>query len=145
SIGAEKIDHRESQSLVEVGQQQTRATLWQRPDFYLDQSAVLHADRVTTPMLLIHNKLDGIVHWRQGVEWYMALRRLRKRVWMLQYDNGIHFNEGRDAEDVTLRMNQFFDYYLKGVAPAKWMTQGIPANLKGIDSGFALDNSDTKP
>ena len=139
-------EHSEGQmSLSEVGQYRIGATLWQRPDLYLDQSAVLHADKVTTPLLIRHNKKDSNVPWRQGLEWFLALRRLHKRVWMLQYDEGDHFVFGKDALDYTLRLTEFFGYYLKDEPPPKWMTEGIPARLKGIDSGLDSDTSGRIP
>jgi hypothetical protein len=41
--------------------------------------------------------------------------------------------------DFTRRITQFFNHYLKGAPPPKWMTQGRPASLKGIDDRFELD------
>ena len=116
SLGREKEEHIDYQAFVEEGQDRIGATLWQQPELYLDQSAVLRADRVTTPMLLVHNKKDAIIGWRQGMEWYMALRRLHKPVWMLQYDESNHGNQGKEAKGFTERLTQFFGYYLKGEA-----------------------------
>lgn len=133
------------QPSAEAGQWRIGATLWHRPELYLDQSAVLRADRVTTPLLMVHNKMDGAVPWRQGVEWYLALRRLGKRAWLLQYDNGYHSNLDEEAKDYTLRLTQFFGYYLKGEPPPQWMTVGVPASRKAIDSGLGLDTSGRVP
>jgi dipeptidyl aminopeptidase/acylaminoacyl peptidase len=133
------------QSMEEMGIVRNGATLWERRDLYEDASAVLWADQVNTPLLLVHNKKDGVVPWRQGVEWYLALRRLRKPSWMLQYDESNHSNADRDARDYTLRLTQFFGYYLKGEPPPRWMTEGIPARLKGIDSGLELDTIGRRP
>jgi len=33
-------------------------------------------------------------------------------------------------------MLQFFDFYLKDSLPPKWMAVGVPAKLKGVDSGL---------
>jgi len=145
SLGREKEEHIDYQAFVEEGQDRIGATLWQQPELYLDQSAVLRADRVTTPMLLVHNKKDAIIGWRQGMEWYMALRRLHKPVWMLQYDESNHGNQGKEAKDFTERLTQFFGYYLKGEAPPEWMTRGVPARLKGVETGLATDASGRTP
>jgi dipeptidyl aminopeptidase/acylaminoacyl peptidase len=146
ALGTQKEEYADiEQSSVEGGQELFDGTLWQRRDLYEAESAVLWADRVSTPLLLVHNKKDGIVPWRQGVEWYLALRRLRKPSWMLQYDESYHSNADRDARDYTLRLTQFFGYYLKGEPPPRWMTEGIPARLKGIDSGLELDASGRRP
>jgi dipeptidyl aminopeptidase/acylaminoacyl peptidase len=116
------------------------ATLWQIPDRYIDNSPIFKADKVSTPLLLMNNKGDGTVPFAQGVELFTALRRLGKRVWMLQYDGGGHSVQwGKDAMDYSIRMAQFFDHYLKDAPAPKWMTRGIPAKMKGIDDGLAPD------
>lgn len=138
-------EHLSAQANYESGHSNFGATPWQRPDVYLDNSAVFHADRITTPLLISHNKKDNNIPWRQGVELYMALRRLKKPVWMLQYENSGHSNEGVDAKDCTIRLTQFFDYYLKGLPPPIWMTRGIPVELENSDTGYELDRSGAKP
>jgi len=142
---AAPFEHFSKQTGAETGQGRYGATLWERPELYLKGSAVLHTDRVTTPLLIMHNQRDNQIQWRQGLELYMALRRLGKKSWMLQYDNGGHTVSGPDAIDYTTRLTQFFDYYLKGVLPPKWMTQGVLAAMKGIDSGLELDKSGAIP
>ena len=82
---------------------------------------------------------DGAVPFGQGVEFFTALRRLGKKVWMLQYDDGTHTVLGKSSVDFDTRMAQFFDHYLKGAPAPKWMTEGIPASRKGIDTGFEPD------
>jgi dipeptidyl aminopeptidase/acylaminoacyl peptidase len=126
---------------VETGQGRVGATLWERPDLYLRKSSVLEANKVNTPLFIMHNKADYAVPWAQGIEMFMALYRLNKKVWMVQYDNGDHEVSGKDAIDYTIRLTQFFDHYLKGAAPPRWMTTGIPASMKGIDSGYSLEPS----
>jgi dipeptidyl aminopeptidase/acylaminoacyl peptidase len=135
-----------NQFQAEIGQLRIGATLWQRPDLYLENSPILHADRVTTPLLMIHNKLDYAVPFAQGVELFTALRRLRKPAWMLQYDQSGHAVCCEEAtQDFTRRMLQFFDHYLKGAPAPVWMTRGIPAAQKGIDPGYTLDFSGARP
>ena len=129
----------------ETGLYNMGASLWQSPDLYIENSPIFKADRVTTPLLIMHNKKDANVSWSQGVAWYAGLRRLGKKVWMLEYDEGTHGVGGVDAMDYTLRLMQFFDHYLKKALPPKWMTDGIPARLKGIEMGYELDGSGKKP
>jgi pimeloyl-ACP methyl ester carboxylesterase len=139
------------QAVYELGQSRIGATLWQRPDLFIENSAVLHADQVTTPVLLMANKKDGVVPFEQGIEFFLALRRLQKKAWLLQYDHGGHMADGEgddsgaDDKDFTIRSRQFFDYYLEGKTPPKWMTEGIPASMKQIDNGFEPDNSGKQP
>jgi len=143
--GIASIEHYNKQSLIEDGHELYGATPWERPDLYRKNSAVLNADKVTTPLLIMHNMQDNNIQWRQGVELYMALRRLGKKVWMLQYDNEYHGVHGKNAVDYTIRLTQFFNYYLKDALPPKWMTQGIPASKKGIDTGYEFDTTGAIP
>lgn len=118
---------------------QTRigATLWERRDLYLKNSPLFSADKVSTPLLIMHNDKDGAVPWYQGIEYFTALRRLNKKVWMLQYNDEDHnLVERRNRKDLSVRLGQFFDHYLKGAPAPRWMTEGVPAVNKGIDWGL---------
>jgi hypothetical protein len=127
------------QGQYELNRDRIGPTLWQRPDLYLENSPVFKAKDVTTPVLLMANIIDGDVPYEQGVELFTALRRLGKKSWMLRYDKGDHqVSDPIERRDLTLRMAQFFDYYLKGEPPPKWMVVGIPASEKGIESGYEL-------
>lgn len=122
------------------------ATLWEKRDLYFKNSPVLYADKINIPLLMMNNKLDGIVGFNQGLEFFTALRRLGKKVWMLQYDGQMHSLFSRFAKiDYTIRTTQFFDHYLKGTLPPIWMTRGIPAERKGNEDGFQLDVGVTSP
>lgn len=109
-------------------------------DLYLENSPILKADKVTTPLLLFHCKADYAVSWQHSVELFSALRRLQKPVWLLQYDDGNHdLDLEKDKIDYTIRITQFFDHYLKDHPMPRWMSAGIPAYLKGIESGYEHD------
>jgi dienelactone hydrolase len=116
------------------------ATLWQRPDLYIKNSPLFRADKVKTPLLIMHNDADGAVPWYQGIELFTALRRLGKKVWMLQY-NGENHNlmERRNQKDLSIRLAQFFDHYLKGAPAARWIIEGLPAIQKGIEWGTEVE------
>ena len=114
--------------------------LWENQDAYKENSPIFKADKVATPLLIMHNKADDAVPWGQAVELFIALRRLEKPVWMLQYDQGRHgVGNKKEEMDYTRRMTQFFDHYLKGAPAPVWMTRGIPATMKGIKTGYTLD------
>jgi dipeptidyl aminopeptidase/acylaminoacyl peptidase len=131
---------------AENGQGRIGATLWERPDLYIKNSPIFLADKVTTPLLMMNNKKDGIVDFSQGVEFFTALRRLGKKAWMLQYDGEDHrLGDDKAKAQHTIRVTQFFDHYLKDAPPPKWMTEGIPARLKGIETGLELDTSGKEP
>ncbi len=135
-----------NQDIFEIGQYRMGASLWKKPDIYIQGSPIINADKVTTPLLMMHNKQDNLVPWLQGVEFFSALRRCGKKVWMLQYDRGQHFVQpGEDALDYTNRIEQFFNHYLKGMAAPRWMTEGVPVGKKGLDPGYELDTSGKVP
>jgi dipeptidyl aminopeptidase/acylaminoacyl peptidase len=114
-------------------------TPWQRPDLYTKNSPLFFADKVSTPLLLMHNDKDGAVPWYQSIEYFTALRRLGKKVWLLQYNDEDHnLVERRNRKDLSIRLGQFFDHYLKGKPAAKWMVDGVPATSKGIDWGLDI-------
>jgi dipeptidyl aminopeptidase/acylaminoacyl peptidase len=121
---------------------QTRigATLWQRQDLYIKNSPLFRADKITTPLLIMHNDKDGAVPWYQGIELFTAMRRLGKKVWLLQYNDEDHnLVDRRNRKDLSIRLAQFFDHYLKGAPAAKWIREGIPATLKGIEWGTEVE------
>ncbi len=121
--------------------QQSRigASLWERRDLYIDNSPLFFLDRVKTPLLIMHNDQDDAVPWWQGIELFTGLRRLQRPVWMLTYNNDVHnlkeANWGNRI-DLTIRMMQFFDHYLKGAPAPEWMEKGVPAMKKGKVTGY---------
>lgn len=114
-------------------------TLWDGYELYYLNSPLFFADKVETPLLIMHNDEDEAVPWYQGIEYFTALRRLGKPVWMLQYNKERHNLASRvNAKDLSIRLSQFFDHYLKGAPMPVWMKSGVPATLKGIDWGYEL-------
>ena len=133
----ESGDSRQAQ--YEVGQSRIGQNLWDATELYIANSPVFHANRCNTPLLIMHNDQDGAVPWYQGIEMFMALRRLQKPVWMLQYNGEAHNIRARkNRKDITIRLQQFFDHYLKGDPMPKWMKEGIPAVRKGQEFGTEL-------
>ncbi|WP_166437132.1 alpha/beta hydrolase family protein [Niastella caeni] len=114
--------------------------LWLNKISWMDHTSVLSADKVVSPLLQFHSKKDG-APVEQAVQMYIALRRLEKPVWWLQYDEEGHtIGKVKDLRDFTIRYTQFFDHYLKNAPAPRWMTEGIPYKLKGIESRFELDS-----
>jgi dipeptidyl aminopeptidase/acylaminoacyl peptidase len=102
-------------------------SLWQYPTRFLESSPIFKADRVQTPLLMLHNDQDEAVPWYQGIEYYLALRRLGKEVYMFNYPGEGHGLRRRaNQKDYTVRLQQFFDHHLKGAAKPTWMEKGIP-------------------
>jgi len=117
------------QAQYEHTQSRIGANLWEAPMKYLENSPLFMADRVQTPLLMLHNDKDGAVPWYQGIEYYLALRRLNKEVYMLNYNGEDHgLAKKPNQRDYTMRMQQFFDHHLKGTPMPEWMAKGVPYN-----------------
>jgi len=127
---------------VERGQFNLQTTPWEDTGLYIRSSPVLKANKIRTPLLILNNKEDNSVPWKQGVELFNALRRLQKPCWMLQYDGAGHSLENEEhQQDFTIRQKQFFDHYLMDQPAPLWMTEGVRAEYKGLKSGLQLDFS----
>ncbi|GAB3560950.1 prolyl oligopeptidase family serine peptidase [Spirosoma luteolum] len=112
----------------EKTQSRIGGTLWDRPMNYLENSPLFYANRVETPLLIMHNDADGAVPWYQGIELFSALRRLNKPAWMLVYNGeGHNLTQRYNAKDLSIRLYQFFDYYLKDAPLPLWMKEGRSA------------------
>ena len=104
-------------------------TLYEAPYKYLENSPIFHIDSVKTPMLMLHNDNDDAVPWYQGIELYLALRRNGKEAYMFSYNGEFHgLRRRQNQKDFAMRMQQFFDYFLKGAAKPEWMEKGIPVS-----------------
>jgi dipeptidyl aminopeptidase/acylaminoacyl peptidase len=112
-------------------------TLWEKPLRYIENSPLFFADKINTPVLILHNDEDGAVPWYQGIEFFVALRRLGKPSWLLNYNGDPHgVKEPQNRRDFQQRMQQFFDYYLLDAPKPSWMERGVPPMEKGIMQGF---------
>lgn len=133
------------QFLYEQGQNRMGAPLCSKPNSYIANSPVFSAMQMNTPLLLMNNKLDYAVPFSQGLEFFLTLRRYKKKVWLLQYDSGLHTIGGKQAmTDFTIRLEQFFNHFLKGYPASKWLEYGVPAKFKQFNSGFELTD-ESKP
>ena len=111
----------------ERSQSRIGGSLWEYPLRFLENSPVFRADQVQTPLLMIHNDEDDAVPWYQGIEYFLALRRLGKEVYMFSYNGEKHGLRKRiNQKDYTHRLQEFFDHFLKGAPAPEWMQKGIP-------------------
>ncbi|PWS33719.1 S9 family peptidase [Pedobacter paludis] len=128
----------------EKTQSRIGATLWEKPELYIENSPLFMFPKVNTPVVVMANDGDGAVPWYQGIEMFTGLRRLGKPVWLLNYNGEAHnLVQRQNRKDIQIREQQFFDYYLKGAKAPAWMTSGVPATEKGKTWGFEL--TDDKP
>jgi dipeptidyl aminopeptidase/acylaminoacyl peptidase len=115
-------------------------SLWEMPVRYLENSPLFWLDKVETPLLIMHNDLDGAVPWQQGIELYLGLRRLGKPAWLINYNDEPHWPTTiANKRDWNIRMQQFFDHYLKGEPAPRWLAEGIPATEKGRTLGYEVN------
>ncbi|MDD3741083.1 MAG: prolyl oligopeptidase family serine peptidase, partial [Bacteroidales bacterium] len=116
----------------EEGQSRIGANMWENLPAYIENSPVFYADKINTPLLMMHNDGDGAVPWSQGIELFLAMKRLNKPVWLLNYNGEEHNLKNRaNCKDLSVRMSEFFDYYLKDAPCPKWLEIGVPAVWKG--------------
>jgi dipeptidyl aminopeptidase/acylaminoacyl peptidase len=115
------------------------ATLWERPDLYLKNSPIFNIDKIRTPVLIMHNDEDSAVPWYQGIEFFVAMRRLQKPAWLLNYNGEPHWPvKWQNKLDFNRRLFQFFEHYLKDGPMPVWMKKGVPVVEKGIEDGLEL-------
>ncbi|MBV7533165.1 S9 family peptidase [Chitinophaga sp. sic0106] len=106
----------------ENGQFRMKATPWDIPEQYLKNSSLYAANNMNTPLLLMHTTNDGACPFTNILSFFLALRRLQKPAWLLQYSDGNHGLTGTSATDFSERMQAFFDHYLKNATPTDWLS-----------------------
>jgi dipeptidyl aminopeptidase/acylaminoacyl peptidase len=101
---------------AERQQDRIGATLWQQPQKYVQHSAIMFADRIQTPLMLITGAQDSNVPADNTREMYYGLRRLGKEVVWVNYLNGGHgggVQSTDDFLDMYRRMVEWYDTKLK--------------------------------
>ncbi|MPQ47522.1 prolyl oligopeptidase family serine peptidase [Marinifilum sp. N1E240] len=84
---------------------------WNRKDIYVDQSPLFNADKITTPMLLLHGSVDTNVPLGESIQMYQALKLLGKDVDFVQVNGQNHL-----IQNYTKRIlwnNTIFAYFAK--------------------------------
>ncbi|MBM2841297.1 MAG: family peptidase, partial [Bacteroidetes bacterium] len=110
-------------------QEQSRigGSLWEYPERYIENSPVFHADRIKTPLLIEFGDEDEAVPWQQGIELYLAMRRLGKECVFLQYrGEPHHLKKYPNKLDYSIKFKEFLDHHLKGTPAPEWFLKGIP-------------------
>jgi len=110
----------------EKSQDRLGATLWQQPQKYLAHSAVLFADRIKTPLLLMTGEQDHNVPGRQAMEMFYALKRLGKEVEWVSYTNSGHgapSTTEAELRDYYTRIMNWYDDKLRKEKPKEESTK----------------------
>ncbi|KPK90132.1 hypothetical protein AMJ80_08825 [bacterium SM23_31] len=101
-------------SAAERGQDRIGATLWEQPQKYLAHTAILYADRIETPLLMLTGEGDWNVPVTNQREMYYALRRLDKEVEWVHYMRGGHgAGAASTVEDFHDHWNRIIGWYQK--------------------------------
>ncbi len=108
---SEKITVR-NYNAAEETQDRIGSTLWEQPQKYWAHSAVLYADRIETPLLLLTGRGDWNVPDTNTREMYYAMRRLGKEVVWVNYMRAGH-GAGRAGtlEDYRDHWSRILDWY----------------------------------
>jgi dipeptidyl aminopeptidase/acylaminoacyl peptidase len=102
-------------------------SIWQYPTRFIENSPIFWVDRVQTPVMILQNDGDDAVPWYQGIEFFLSLRRLGKEAYMFNYNGQPHgLRDRADQKDYTIRLQQYFDHFLKGAPAPDWMEKGVP-------------------
>ncbi|MBU2494321.1 MAG: prolyl oligopeptidase family serine peptidase [Bacteroidetes bacterium] len=109
----------------EKAQSRIGGSLWEYPERYYENSPVFFADKINTPLLIMHGDIDEAVPWYQSIELYLAMRRLEKDCVFLQYrGEPHHLTKYPNKLDYSIKMKEYLDYHLKGKEPPLWITKG---------------------
>jgi dienelactone hydrolase len=96
-------------------------------DAYERNSPNRFADRITTPLIILHNDKDGAVDYNQGITFFNTLRQLGKDVILLEYTGENHgLSQLKNRRDYTIRLMEFWDHHLKGEPAPAWLERGVP-------------------
>jgi len=146
SVYGALVDGKSSeQVLFENGAARMGASLSAIQEQYLKNSAILKTYKVTTPVLMMNNRSDGIIPFYDATAFFTGLRRMGKRAWLLSYPKGGHGVKGKEAEDFSIRMMQFFDHYLKDKPAPVWMTRSRESSVGINQRDFEYDQEIITP
>jgi dipeptidyl aminopeptidase/acylaminoacyl peptidase len=110
-----------NRTLTPFGFQSERRTLWQAPDVYLKMSPFMFADKIKTPMLLIHGEADDNdgTFPIQSDRMYQAVRGNGGTVRLVFLPYEAHGYRGKETiEHVLWEKSQWLNKYVKGAGGA---------------------------
>jgi dipeptidyl aminopeptidase/acylaminoacyl peptidase len=111
-------EHLFNMVLAEVGPSQHRmgGPPWEDPQRYIRNSPLFHADRVTTPLLIIQGDMDYVAV-QQGEQFFNALYRQAKRARFLRYwSEGHVFQSPANIQSMWDEIYEWFKQHLKPAA-----------------------------
>lgn len=114
--------------MVESGQLGFKQSYAENPEKYLANSPLLYAHKVRTPILLWTGLKDENAQWENTRKMYVALKRYKVPTIALFYKNVEHDvmpNQKVENKDLTLRVMDWFEYFLKDNRNIEWINKGI--------------------
>ncbi len=116
-----------NQPIFESSQGRFKGNFIENKDAYERNSPNRFADKVETPLVILHNDKDGAVDFNQGITYYNTLKQLNKEVILLEYPGENHGLVQRgNLKDYQARMTEWFDVKLRGMTPPDWIKDGVP-------------------
>ena len=98
-------------------------SVFENMEGYRNNSALHYAEDFSIPLLTWTGTQDDIVVPEQTMKWYIAMRRLSKENIMLRYPTQGHsLSNPVQQKNLTIKIQQWFDYHLKDGKRQLWMT-----------------------
>ena len=117
--------------IFETSQGRFDGPWYEKMEDHMRNSPMYNAANIKTPLLVAFGDKDGAVDWHQGIEMYSTMRRMQKPHIMLVYADENHGLAKKENQiDYQKRQKEYFDYYLLGKSPEKWITDGISQQEK---------------
>jgi dipeptidyl aminopeptidase/acylaminoacyl peptidase len=116
-----------NQPIFQSSQGRFKGNFLENREAYERNSPNRYADKVQTPLIILHDDKDGAVDFNQGITFYNTLRQLNKDVILLEYVGENHgLAQWKNRRDYSQRLMEYWDAYLKGEPAPEWLTNGIP-------------------
>ncbi|BAH39841.1 MAG TPA: S9 family peptidase [Gemmatimonas aurantiaca] len=116
-----------NQGIFQSSQGRFKGNFIENREAYERNSPNRFADKVKTPLVILHDDKDGAVDFNQGITYYNTLRQLNKDVILLEYVGENHgLSQLRNRRDYSQRLMEYWDSYLKGQPAPEWLKNGIP-------------------
>jgi dipeptidyl aminopeptidase/acylaminoacyl peptidase len=113
--------------IFESSQGRFKGSFIENHEAYIRNSPVFFADKVKTPLIILHNDKDGAVDFNQGITYFTTLVNQKKDVILLEYMGENHgLSRPVNQKDYAGRMREFFDYHLTGKPAPDWIKNGVP-------------------
>ncbi|HXB72158.1 MAG TPA: prolyl oligopeptidase family serine peptidase [Candidatus Acidoferrales bacterium] len=109
---------------IETGQARAGVSPWQNPLVYIENSPFFSADRVHTPLLIMHGEKDYTVPTQQGEMMFYALRYLKRPAELVLYREGEHSITRGSREDYLDYYQRTLDWWEKYLPTGRQATNG---------------------